>query len=313
MIHPIPELASPPPMPNIRRLSVRQGAAYFLDLVRLLDRAVDRDLVTALTFLSIGRANMRAFSADRSRSASYAALDAIPPDSERDPVTVYAVARELGIPYETVRRHARKLREAGLCDSLTGGLIIPTRAFARPGMLLAVAEHWRLTVALAYTAAGQPAPAQAPTLSADVSRQVMRLGIDYFLDALSLMTRTLEVDALAALVVRAVSFANVAHLAFDPDPYPSPPVGPTDSARAPVSIYAVAKALSLPYETTRRHVGRLIEQDLLEKFGGGVIVPQRVSARPRVLEGVLELSALTETYLARLAKLGVGPGSAAIP
>ena len=304
-----PPQDSAPPALDSRRLTARQSAEYFLNIVRLLDHAVDRDLVTTLTFLSIARANMRRFPGDPDRALRYAAMDAIPPDSERVPVTVYAVAKELGIPYETVRRHAAKLRKEGLCESVPGGLIIPTRAYVNAGMLGAVQAHWALTQDLVNNAGGFPTPVAAP-LMGDVSRQVVRLGIDYFLDVIALIGRTLEVDALGALVIRAVSFANVEQHAFDPSAYPEVPIGPRDSEREPVSVYAVAKTLNLPYETTRRHVRRLMERGLLAKSGAGVIVPEKVSARPQVLAGIGELTERTEAYLVRLAELGVRPAPA---
>lgn len=305
MIHPPQDSAST--ALDSRRLTARQSAEYFLNIVRLLDHAVDRDLVTTLTFLSIARANLRGFTQDPDRALRYATMDAIPPDSERVPVTVYAIAKELGIPYETVRRHAAKLRKEGLCESVPGGVIIPTRAYFGAGMLGAVQAHWALTQDLVNSAGGLPTLIADPP-AGDVSRQVVRLGIDYFLDVLALIGRTLEVDALGALVIRAVSFVNIEQHAFDPNAYPEVPIGPADSEREPVSVYAVAKVLSLPYETTRRHVRRLMERGLLEKSGAGVIVPEKVSARPQVLAGIGELTARTEAYLARLAELGVRPG-----
>lgn len=308
MIHP-PQDSAPSAIDN-RRLTARRSAEYFLNIVRLLDRSVDRDLVTTLTFLSITRANMRVFTADSVRAMRYAAMDTVPPDSERTPVTVYAIAKELGIPYETVRRHAAKLRKEGLCEAVPGGLIIPNSAFQHPGMLEAVSAHWALTQDLVNSAGGYATPTTTGDPMGDVSRQVVRLGVDYFLDVIALIGRTLEVDALAALVMRAVSFVNIEQHAYDPDAYPDVPVGPGDSEREPVSVYAVAKTLNLPYETTRRHVRRLMEQGLLKKSGAGVIVPEQVSARPRVLAGVGELTARTEAYLARLAELGVRPGGA---
>ena len=309
MIPPSPDSVAP--AIDSRRLTARQSAEYFLNIVRLLDRAMDRDLVTTLTFLTIARANLRQFTQDPDRAMRYAALDAVPPDSERVPVTVYATAKELGIPYETVRRHAAKLRKQHLCEAVPGGLIIPNRAFFTPAMLEAVAAHWALIQDLVNSGGGYAAPVSDPP-PGDVSRQVVRLGIHYFLDVLALIGRTLEIDALGALVMRAVSFVNVEQHAYDPSAYPDVPVGPGDSEREPVSVYAVAKTLSLPYETTRRHVRRLMERGLLEKSGAGVIVPERVSARPEVLVGIGELMARTEAYLARLAELGVRPAPAAV-
>ena len=49
----------------------------------------------------------------------------------RASVTVYAVAKDLGLSYETVRRHVKRLVEAGLCHRDVQGLTIPVQVFAR--------------------------------------------------------------------------------------------------------------------------------------------------------------------------------------
>lgn len=297
-----------------RRQLFRLAGQHLLNTARLVAVAVDRDLVTALTFLSIARANLRELTLDRARALSYGAIDTIPPDSERIPVSVYAVAKELGVPYETVRRHALKLRKGGACEAVAGGLIIPNSTLARPETLAAVLQYWQGTLDFVNAAAraGIVAPTPAEPPAGDVSRQVMRLGVHHFLEVLLGMARTIQGDPLDAMVMRAISMFNVNNVTADPGlaaTYASlsaPP--PDDSQRQPISVYAVARSLMLPYETTRRHVQRLIDRGLVAKASSrGLLVPTAVVARRDIAAGMSESADLSMAYLTRLAALGVVP------
>ena len=59
-----------------------------------------------------------------------AAVRGILPDSDRRPVSMMQIANSMGMPYETVRRHARKLvGERKLVRVDRQGLIAPESAF----------------------------------------------------------------------------------------------------------------------------------------------------------------------------------------
>ena len=60
---------------------------------------------------------------DPDTSGQFASLDDIPPDSDRRPVSVSAVAALLGLPDQTTRRHINKLTKAGLCIKVRGGVV----------------------------------------------------------------------------------------------------------------------------------------------------------------------------------------------
>lgn len=299
--------------PDLRRQLFRLSGQHFLGAARLIAGAVDRDLVTALIFLCIGRANLRDLTSDPRRAMPYAAVSTIPPDSERVPVSVYAVAKEMGIPYETVRRHAGKLRAADLLEAVTGGLIIPNRAFLTPSLLAAVVEYWKETVDFVNAAAegGIVALVPAQTPAGDVARQVMRLGVNQFLEMLDAMARAVGGEPITAVVLSAIGFANVRNVTLDPDlaavyaGLSTPP--PSDAERRPVSVNAISKSLMLPYETTRRHVQTLLDQGLLRKVAGGLIVPAEAVDRPRIAQGMADCAEVTLTYLAQLARYGVIP------
>jgi DNA-binding Lrp family transcriptional regulator len=79
------------------------------------------DVVHGLVYTAITSANIRHVT----NSAS-ATIPAVLPDSQRQPVSVLAISRSLRLPYETIRRHAEALVEAGVCERVgRRGLLVP--------------------------------------------------------------------------------------------------------------------------------------------------------------------------------------------
>lgn len=296
---------------DLRRQLARLASHHFLNTGSLIARVVDADLVTALTFLTISRSNVRELTDDGQGAQTFAALEAVPPDEMRRGVSVYAVARDLAIPYETVRRHVKKLRDKGVVEAGADGLTIPRSVYASPGQIAAVAENWELVRAFVADAVrfGLIAPGPVAPLDADNRRQAVRLSIAYFLDSLSVIGRALEQDALSAMVFLAIGRGNVGHFVHDPVTqvaYGSVAAIPPDHIRRPVSAYAVSRGLNLPYETTRRYGLKLTEQGWIERSAnGGLLVPASVVARPSMIRGVVDLAETTQAFLAEMLALGV--------
>ena len=90
------------------------------------------ELVTALVFLAIMRENVRHIEHSPENTRAYGDAQSLPPDSEREPVTIYVVAKELGLTYETARRHVKRLVDDGFCIRTERGLLIPTEVLKRP-------------------------------------------------------------------------------------------------------------------------------------------------------------------------------------
>ena len=114
---------------------------------------------------------------------------------------------------------------------------------------------------------------------ADKFRLSVRLASEYFLRSMQLLVDYVEGDLVTALVFLAIVSANVAHLnAEGPDGphHADADDAPPDAARKPVSVLALAGSLDLPYETTRRHVAKLLKSGQCERVAGGLIVPARV-------------------------------------
>jgi DNA-binding transcriptional ArsR family regulator len=142
----MPDDKAEPISPDQRRQVARLTTEYFLTQTRLLTAVVDADLVSALLFLAITHANVSHVTADPELDARFGRLEDIPPNEVRRSVSVYALAKSLSLPYETARRHAKKLLDAGLCErDPDGGLFVPASVFARPDFMSTTNQHWQET------------------------------------------------------------------------------------------------------------------------------------------------------------------------
>lgn len=119
------------------RLVGRLSTQYFLECARLYGGLLPGDALTTLIFLTIVSRNLAKLSNDPQETLAYAAVEEPAPDHKRTPVTVYAVAKDLGLSYETVRRHVKRLLDAGVCLRGGDGLIVPAAVTARPDFVRA--------------------------------------------------------------------------------------------------------------------------------------------------------------------------------
>jgi hypothetical protein len=297
---------------DVRRQVVRLCGIHTLATVRIATDAVDQDLISTLMFLAVSRDNVRDVTVESQATGAYAGMDEIPPDHLRRAVSVYALARELGLPYETARRHANKLTAAGLCGRAEDGLIIPAAVYGREAMRASVDANWVETLRFirGLAAFGVRGVAPAGPALPDVRRQVLRVSVAFLLDSLRMLTDAMRLDFTGALLCIAITRGNTQHLTEDPTvPYAGLNEVPPDHLRKPVSVYALAKMLRLPYETTRRHAGQLVAAGQAEHAaGGGLIVPLRVLATPSLMAGVEINWTATTGYLNALAQLGVTAG-----
>lgn len=109
-------------------------------------------------------------------------------------------------------------------------------------------------------------------------RYLLKLGMDYFLRQLSVLSAPFDGDVLLAATFVAISQAGVRHLNESglPSPLAQEGVFP-DGMRRPVTIASVARTLGLPRETARRYVHRLIASGYCRTVGvRGVMVPAEV-------------------------------------
>lgn len=116
-------------------------------------------------------------------------------------------------------------------------------------------------------------------------RVAVRMAIGAILRAVEVVNREYRGDVTAALVFAAVLEANVGHLASSPESTAQLATLarlPPDEMRRPVTGVALAATLGIPNETVRRKIKGLIEQGLLVRVEGGLIVPTEIMASEKM-------------------------------
>lgn len=139
----------------------------------------------------------------------------------------------------------------------------------------------------------------------DLVRAVARLSTDYLLRALRLLTDLQDGELLTAIVCQAILAANTSHLTQIGEADPRRAGLPSDDERKPISILALAGTLGLPFETTRRHVNKLIAARSCVRVKGGVIVPARALSHPRFLEAAETNYAYVVHFVRSLRRAGL--------
>ena len=115
----------------------------------------------------------------------------------------------------------------------------------------------------------------ATTSDHRVARAVSRLSATYILRTLPIATAPFGGDILMTVVAWGILSANVEHIDHPTQGDTSYQGLDTDvphDLKRPVSILALAQSLGLPYETTRRHVNRLLEAGMCRKVGRAGVV-----------------------------------------
>jgi CRP-like cAMP-binding protein len=135
---------APPDDDDVQRLAMRLSVGYFLRFIEILSDLANRNLVQSVILLAIMGANVGALDTDPETSRRFAGIGAVPPDELRRPISVYALAASLGLPYETVRRQVHKMIDQGLCERIGDeGVIVPARVLEGPQMLKAVERNFQ--------------------------------------------------------------------------------------------------------------------------------------------------------------------------
>jgi hypothetical protein len=109
-------------------------------------------------------------------------------------------------------------------------------------------------------------------------RFLLRIGMDYFLRQITVLSAPFDGDVLLAATFLAICQGSVKHLNEPalPSPLAIDGVFP-DGMRRAVTIASVARTLGLPRETARRYVHRLIASGHCRPVGvRGVMVPSEV-------------------------------------
>lgn len=93
------------------------------------------DIMRGLIWAAVLRANVRNLLHSQDNAWAYARQSTPPPDELRVPISIRMLSRELGVPYETVRRHTAALLEVGYVKSVPGkGVFVPAEAVTTEGL-----------------------------------------------------------------------------------------------------------------------------------------------------------------------------------
>ena len=117
-----------------------------------------------------------------------------------------------------------------------------------------------------------------------LQRYAMRLGADYFIQMAASLGELFDGNLLTGLVFLTIAQGSVQHL-NRPAQFNAMAVDGVfpDDLRRPVSVLGVSQFLGLPYETARRHTGRLEKMGFCQKVGGkGVVIPAEILRGPEV-------------------------------
>ena len=191
----------------------------------------------------------------------------------RKAIGVRELSRKVGMPYETVRRHAQGLVRSGKCVSAGGGLAVPAsvlksrvittfmRAIYVNAMRLLV-DLTRIGVA-AFPSASRRPPSSGRLTKEQTAIAVAALGL--LLTGMRLMRDFWAGDLMKGLVYTAIWTANVKHVANTALARSATVLA--DSQRQPVSAGALSRSLRLPYETVRRHADALVREGICVRVG----------------------------------------------
>ena len=279
--------------PQPTRVIIRSMAEFLLRAVRAASRPHDGDMIRTVVFATIQTANLNARTLGGEGGRPATDLDALL-DAQLRPVSVNAIAKSFGIPYETTRRAAGALIERGFCRRVSGGLIAPMAALQSPelldvaeaveaalgatlGRLSGIGFDFDQLAAMADTGGHSPPPHNQPPST----RHVYAVAMDF-------MLRTTETllpvwgDLTRSFIFAGAMSANARAITYDPEQawaYADMDAPPPDEARHPISVRALAQAVGMPFETVRRHVHRMVRDGGLEWRDGGVIVPMAFMQR----------------------------------
>ncbi len=291
------QTGAPPP----QRFTTRVLLDFITAVIARSARSVNGHLGHGLTLSAIQHANVEHLSRDPHTSWAYAYV--APPDSERRPISVHALAETLSSSPETTRRHVDALVAAGLCVRLPGqGVIVPAGHFDTPstteqrGHLVTrfaslISELRRVSFPLEARRPNAE-PFRARLSDSPPPEFLIGRGVTHFVLRVILDGIPVHGDYTTGVLFCMVMVENTRHFTYDPEVawrFASAEQAPPDSLRRPAAARSIATALGMPYTTARRRLNRMVESGRLECRDGGYIVPNRAMDSPVMLANGLRI------------------------
>lgn len=119
---------------NVTRFVNRLGLDLFIRTAVALADLFEGDALRGLVFVATAHLNVSHL--NRPRVLNPLATEGLFPDSLRRPTSAYAVAKFLGLPRETVRRHILALVQADYCTRASdNGYVVMSDTLRRPEII----------------------------------------------------------------------------------------------------------------------------------------------------------------------------------
>ena len=281
----------PRPSASELRLLVELAARYGRELLRIGRGA--RDFADTLIQAEVLHANAARLRGDLRLQQMYATFYAPPPDKLRRAAQAPTLARNLGLPLETVRRRVRRLAADGVFDLNRRGVLFSQRALRSAAHRVLLEEVYDLTrelygrlqqaglispMALPAPRTGMPSPAAPPL------RIVLRQAADSFIE----VGRAFA--GIAGGVPEGFILMDVVAEASGP--------------RRPRNAAEVAHDLGLSVESVRRRLAELNALGLCAEGDGG-LMPGRALAADALEALGADCHAALAGLFAALSEVGV--------
>jgi hypothetical protein len=120
--------------------AMRWSLDLFLRMVHQISTSFGGDLTSGIVFLAVVRANGQHLA--EISQLDYSLSMAVIPDEARRPVSAKSISDSLDLPYETARRHLKRLCAKGYCQRVAEGYLIPQEVLERPDFTDVVARNF---------------------------------------------------------------------------------------------------------------------------------------------------------------------------
>ena len=294
----------------------RRATEFFLRQVLTISECFEGDFLLGLVFVGILAANNRRITRSPEIIRHYPTITDVPGEEHRAPTSVAALARSLGMPFETTRRYVLKLIDMGMCARTAAGLVLTHAALSSDISIDMVAQS-NADLRLFLAALGRdgalrkPTGRSKPTLEVNAARnprQAARLTIEYFLRGVQENAKFFKGDFLIALVLLGILAANNRRIIRAPEiiaGHPEIKDVPAAEHRAPISVAALARSLGLSCETTRRKTHKLIERGMCVRVDDGLVLSDEALKGDGFIELIHAGNANLRTLVAALRRDGL--------
>ena len=265
-------------------------ADFAVRAVQAIAHPHEGDLLCRLVFAAVSNAGLSPLMQNSEHARQvFEARDSLD-DEQLRPVSINAIAQSFEIPYETVRGCVARLIKNGFCRRVGGGIIAPAEIQRRPqlteverqvSLILDETLASFVGIGLDFDQIAMMGGAGESAFNQPPAGQVSWIAADFMLRSIEISASVFG-DFTTSFTFIGVMTANTRAITYDAAQawaYAHAHTPPPDAARIPVSIRSLSEQIGVPFETTRRHVNRLVKSGHLLRLGDGVIIPTEVMQR----------------------------------